>query len=89
MSMINAGAPFLCHQADSLGISVNHLPLLVRNGELRRVLRGIYVDPAVADTRELRCLALSMVCPVHAVIWGSTAAWVWGSTRTNRRGAVS
>jgi hypothetical protein len=77
MSMINGGAPFLSHQADSLGISVKHLPLLVREGELRRVLRGIYVDSTVADTRELRCLALSLVCPLHAVIWGSTAAWVW------------
>ena len=78
MTLINAGYPFLASQAGSLGIPVRQLPTRVHNGELRRVLRGVYVDPGICDTRELRCLALSLVCPQHAVIWGSTAAWVWG-----------
>jgi hypothetical protein len=78
MSLINEGVPFLSRQSNLLGIPVKQLPALVHDGQLRRVLRGIYVDPGVVDSRELRCLALSLVCPVHAVIWGSTAAWIWG-----------
>jgi hypothetical protein len=78
MSLTNEGIPFLASQASSLGIPAKHLPALVHDGQLRRVLQGIYVDPGVVDSRELRCLALSLVCPVHAVIWGSTAAWIWG-----------
>jgi hypothetical protein len=51
MSLINAGIPFLSHQAEALGTSARRLPLLVRDGELRRVLRGIYVDPAQERVR--------------------------------------
>lgn len=45
---------------------------------LRRLLRGVYVDAAAPDTRELRIAALALVLPPDGVAWGRTAAWMWG-----------
>lgn len=50
----------------------------VREHRLRRVLRGVYVDASVADTRELRIAAMKLVAPSHAVVCDSSASWVFG-----------
>lgn len=51
---------------------------LVRDGALRRVLRGVFVDARVPDSRELRVAAVEKVRPPAGVACGETAAWAMG-----------
>lgn len=51
---------------------------LVRDGVLRRVLRGVFVDARVPDSRELRVAAVEKVRPPAGVACSETAAWVMG-----------
>lgn len=51
---------------------------LVRDGVLRRVLRGVFVDARVPDSRELRVAAVDKVRPAAGVACGETAAWAMG-----------
>ena len=75
---VNAGQPFRRDQAADLGFTRHGLTRAVSCGLLRRPLRGVYVDGSVPDTRDLRISCLVLVLPGHAVVWGRTAAWVWG-----------
>jgi hypothetical protein len=50
---------------------------LVRDGDIRRVLRGVYIDSAADDTLNTRAAALAKVAPEHSVICDRTAAWLW------------
>jgi hypothetical protein len=40
----------------------------------------VWVDARAPDSRELRLLALGLVLPARAVVWGPTAAWAWGAS---------
>lgn len=51
---------------------------LVRDGVLRRVLRGVFVDARVPDSRELRVAAVEKVRPAAGVACSETAAWAMG-----------
>lgn len=51
---------------------------LVRDGALRRVLRGVFVDARVPDSRELRVAAVEKVRPSAGVACSETAAWAMG-----------
>ena len=75
---VNAGQPFRRDQAADLGFTRHGLTRAVSCGLLRRPLRSVYVDDSVPDTRDLRISSLVLVLPDHAVVWGRTAAWVWG-----------
>ncbi len=77
-TLVNNGHPFTCRQAADVGLSVGALARGVATGELRRVLRSVYVDAAVADSRDLRCQSLQLVMPAEGVLFGTTAAWVHG-----------
>lgn len=56
----------------------HELAELVRDGYLRRVVRGVYVAAQVRDTLGLRARALSLVVPAGAVVTDRTAAWLRG-----------
>lgn len=58
--------------------SSNELSALVREGYLRRVVRGVYVATQVRDTLGLRARALSLVVPPAAVVTDRTSAWLRG-----------
>jgi predicted transcriptional regulator of viral defense system len=69
-----AGRPFTIQMAADAGISQSQL----RTKAYRLVFRGVYVDAAVADSRELRFAAARLVIPNRGVACGWTAAWLHG-----------
>lgn len=70
--------PFTTGEAQDLGADGNMLARLVRQGILRRVVRGVYVDAALPDSILHRARALSLAVPEAAVITDETAAWLYG-----------
>jgi hypothetical protein len=72
------GAPFTRSDADAAGWTVNKVSALVRDGLVRRLVRGVYVDVLAPDTIELRAAAIARVAPPGAVICRRTAAWLYG-----------
>jgi hypothetical protein len=71
-------APFTPARARAAGVARAALDARVRDGRVRRVLRGVYVDADAADGPELRARALSLVVRRPAVAIDRTAAWVHG-----------
>lgn len=70
-------SPFTARQAIEAGISRWTLSGLVREGYLRRMLKGVYVTAQTQDTLLLRGEALLLVVPSHAVITDWTAVWLF------------
>src|SRR3954468_15813146 len=68
--------PFTTAQARERGLTSRQL----QSRKWRQVVRGVWVAADVADSRELRLLALGLVLPPRAVVWGPTAAWLWGAS---------
>ena len=64
--------------AEQIGASHQRLSELVSEGQLRRVVRGVYLDNAVRDTLTTRARALALVVPSMAVVTDRTAAWLHG-----------
>ncbi|MGH3496926.1 MAG: hypothetical protein ACRDP1_05620 [Nocardioidaceae bacterium] len=78
ITRLNDGHPFLGRQAPDLGLSRPALRSMLRHHEARRVLHGVYVDASRSDDRELRAEALHLVMPSYGVLFGTTAAWLFG-----------
>jgi hypothetical protein len=76
--LLNDGFPFTTSQAHDLGLTPKALRLLVDQGLVRRVFRGVYIDAQVPDSRATRLRALALVTPDNAVVSDETAAWVRG-----------
>jgi hypothetical protein len=72
------GVPFTSVQAAELGVSRQQLRSLVAQGQVRRMLRGVYLRADVVDTVEMRALATALVVAPGAVIVDRTAAWLHG-----------
>lgn len=70
--------PFTNTQAASAGVRPQVLTELVRQGLLRRMLRGVLVATQVPDSLVLRVDALRLVVPPHCVVTDRTAAWAHG-----------
>lgn len=77
--MLLLGQPFTRNEALERGLSRDVLARLVREGELRRVLTGVYIDSAAPDTLTMRAAALAKIAPEHSVICDRTAAWLLGA----------
>ena len=71
--------PFTTAEARACGVGPDVLRRLVREGQLRHVLRGVYVDAAVRDDLLSRSIALSLVVPETAVVTDETAGWLHGA----------
>lgn len=69
--------PFTTRQALESGISRWRLHRLVREGYLRRLLKGVYVAAQTPDSLLLRAEALVSVVPTHAVVTDWTAVWLF------------
>lgn len=67
-----AGLPFTPRQVG------RKLSWLLGAGEIRELLKGVYIDVRVPDSPDLRAAAVSLVIPPDAVACGQTAAWVHG-----------
>ncbi|HET7385618.1 MAG TPA: DUF559 domain-containing protein [Nocardioidaceae bacterium] len=70
--------PFTWPEAKKRGIPRHRLDDAVRNGELRKVLTGVYVPSDADDTQLLRCQAARLVISPFAVVCDRTAAWLHG-----------
>ncbi|GEP36969.1 hypothetical protein NPS01_06320 [Nocardioides psychrotolerans] len=72
--------PFTLADAQDAGVERSQLSRLTIDGELRRMLNGVYVPSYVADSVGLRCEALRLVVPADVFICDRTAAWLHGAT---------
>jgi hypothetical protein len=72
------GAPFTPAQAARAGIGRPVLERLLREGRIRRLLRGVYVDATAPMSPALRAQALALVVGPQHVVVGTTAAWLHG-----------
>ncbi len=70
------GLPFRAHQVRG------KLRWLLSAGEIRQVVKGVYVDVRVPDSRELRAEAVGLLLPPGGVACGLTAAWIHGIETT-------
>lgn len=70
--------PFTPAMARGAGISRWVLERMAVEGRVRRLLRGVYLAPTVAETLEVRARAVGLVVPAEAVVVDRTAAWLHG-----------
>lgn len=70
--------PFTPAMAARAGIGRAVLDRLHREGRLRRLLRGVYVDATLPSSVGLRARALGLVTGSHQIVVGRTAAWLHG-----------
>lgn len=70
--------PFTPAEAQTRGLTRDVLGRLTRDGLLRRIVKGVYVDAAVPDALALRAAALALVVPETAIVTDRTAAWLHG-----------
>ena len=76
--MFFEGRPFTRSDASAAGWAASKISKLVRDGFVRRLLRGVYVDRLAPDSLELRAAAIARVAPPGAVLCRRTAAWLHG-----------
>lgn len=70
--------PFTARQLAELGLSRHDLDCWLRDGAVRRVLRGAFVGSDAPDTIDTRAEAAALLLPDHVVLCDRSAAWVWG-----------
>lgn len=73
------GEPFTSREAHDAGFSRKVLRRMVRDGCLRLLLKGVYVDSARPDSVGLRAAAAAKVVPPGSVACDLTAAWIHGA----------
>jgi hypothetical protein len=71
-----AGIPFTARQVP------RKLAWLLARGEIRQILKDVYVDVRVRDSPQLRADGLRLVVPPDAVVCGRAAAWLHGIDTT-------
>lgn len=70
--------PFTAADAKEAGISRKALRTAIKNGQVKILLYGVYAPADLADTFELRVMAIALVLPSHQVVCDRTAAWIHG-----------
>ena len=80
--------PFTPRSALDSGVTRTELERLLRSGRIRRVLRGVYADAALADSTQVRAAAVELVAPAAAVVADRTAAWIHGTSVIRGGGSV-
>lgn len=70
--------PFRFDELAELGLTPHQLRALTAEGRVRRVLRGVYADAALADDTRMRARAAALVVAPTAVICDRSAAWLHG-----------
>ena len=73
--------PFTTGMARHFDLDAITLHRLVRAGDLRHPVRGVYVPTALPDTVALRCQVLRLVMPSDAFACDRTAAWLHAGDR--------
>jgi hypothetical protein len=70
--------PFTRAMARAAGVERAALERMLREGTVRRLVRGAYVAATAPDTSELRATAVALVVRREAIAVDRTAAWVHG-----------
>lgn len=70
--------PFTRADLEELGITPAELRRAIRAGQVRRLLRGVFVSVEVPDSLELRIQAARLVVAPGQVACDRTAAWIHG-----------
>ncbi len=70
--------PYTSAQAAGLGVTRAQLRAMVANGEVRRLMRGVYAPASLVPTVDLRVHAAALVVPSHCVVVDRSAAWLHG-----------
>ena len=70
--------PFTRAMARTSGVERPALERMLREGTVRRLLRGAYVAGSAVETPELRAAAVALVVSRQAIAVDRTAAWVHG-----------
>lgn len=77
-SLLPADRPFTPAMALATGVKRPALDRMLREGTIRRLLRGVYADAAAVDSGRLRAAAVALVAGRRSVAVDRTAAWVHG-----------
>jgi hypothetical protein len=70
--------PFTRATARAAGVERASLDRMLREGTVRRLLRGVYVASTAPDTREVRAMAVALAVGRETIAVDRTAAWVHG-----------
>lgn len=70
--------PFVRSDLETIGVTRSVLHSGLRDGSIRQVLRGVYIDAEVPLTIEVRAAAAFRVIAPHHVVVDRTAAWLHG-----------
>ena len=70
--------PFHRATLEDLGITGATLARALRRGQIRCIVRGVFVLSSVPDGLELRARAVGAAVKPHHVVTDRTAAWLWG-----------
>jgi hypothetical protein len=70
--------PFTAEMAQDSGLSPKQLRLMLADGRLRRIFRGVFLGGEVPVTLEIRAAAATLVVNPHSVLCDRTAAWFHG-----------
>lgn len=76
--LVPFGAPFTRAMAAARGLDRRSLERLLREGHVRRLVRGAYLASGAPETREVRAAAVALVSGREVVAVDRTAAWVHG-----------
>jgi hypothetical protein len=72
------GVPFTLAQGVDQGLTIHTLRQLDKRGEIRRVIRGVYVASCTPDDLATRAAAAALILPPGAALARRTAAWLFG-----------
>ncbi|HWU22718.1 MAG TPA: type IV toxin-antitoxin system AbiEi family antitoxin domain-containing protein [Nocardioides sp.] len=78
MEPIDITEPFTCHDLARFGLSRRRLRRLLADGDVRRVVRGVYAPTALGDGLDVRVSAVALVLADGQVACDRTAAWLHG-----------
>ena len=70
--------PFTVAELSDLGISRRKLRSAVREGKVRRVLRGVYCPAEIPDSITTRARCAALVMQKHTALCDRSAAWLHG-----------
>jgi hypothetical protein len=77
-SLLPLDQPFTPAMARAVGIERSALDRMVRDGLVRRVLRGVYAASTAPDCVALRAAAVGLVVGGRGIVVDRTAGWVHG-----------
>lgn len=70
--------PFHRATLAELGIAEATLSRALRAGQIRCVVRGVFVPSSLPDDLELRARSVALAVKPHHVVTDRTASWLWG-----------